>query len=852
MNNTTYRYTVAILAFILYATGALSPAFSQCNGQFAAGTLCGNAGGGLALPIATLPSALFDSIYGTAPGTIIYRGSSGWTSFAGNTSGTKLLSEDSSGNPSWAALAGTGTVTSVGLSLPNIFTVSGSPVTTTGTLSASLASQNQNLVFASPNGTSGTPGFRALVLADFPSIGTNTVLGNATSGSALPSAQSMPSCSTSTSALIWTTNTGFGCQTITGTGTVTSVATGTGLTGGTITTTGTISLAPISADNLLGNASGTSAAPGAVPLLSCSAAQQGLTYNTSTHAFGCNTISGSGTVIAGTAGELAWYSGSTNVIVGNANANISNGTLTLGTNTTTLGSIILEGSSSGAVTLTPQAAAGTPTITFGTSSGTPVVTASAPLAITSATGNITVTGVAGQVLAGSTPAFTATPTLGAATVATGQLKLAGTTSGTVTFSVLDAAGTWTMKLPSTGGSSGQFLSTDGSGNTSWASPSGSGTVSSGTAGQLTYYGSTGTTASGNANANISSGALTLGQANSTIGQLILEGSTSGALTITPQATAGTPTWTAGTASGTPVVTASAPLSIATATGNITITGAAGQVLAGATPAFTATPTLGASGTLGTLTLGNATSGTVTIEAVTGALGTVTASLPANSGTIAELNLAQTWTGAQTFTNGDLLLKGSSSGAMTLEAPAVASTYIMTFPAATDTVAVLGTAQTFTAVQTFTNSDIRLLGSSTGYTALTSANAGASNFTWTLPGVSDTFAGLNTTDQVLAGGSTVTSYSIGTVSSGTSTVDCGKSPLQYLTNGGAFTLAAPSNDGSCVIQITNNGSAGAVSFSGFTVNASYTGGALTTTNTNKFMVSVTRVNGSSIYNIIPQQ
>lgn len=59
-------------------------------------------------------------------------------------------------------------------------------------------------------------------------------------------------------------------------------------------------------------------------------------------------------------------------------------------------------------------------------------------------------------------------------------------------------------------------------------------------------------------------------------------------------------------------------------------------------------TLGASGTLGSVTMGNATTGTVTIRPVTGALGTVTASLPANTGTIAELNLAQTWTAAQTI------------------------------------------------------------------------------------------------------------------------------------------------------------------------------------------------------------
>lgn len=61
-------------------------------------------------------------------------------------------------------------VTSVGLSLPNIFTVSGSPVTTTGTLTATLASQTANTVFAAPNGSAGAPAFRALVAADIPAL----------------------------------------------------------------------------------------------------------------------------------------------------------------------------------------------------------------------------------------------------------------------------------------------------------------------------------------------------------------------------------------------------------------------------------------------------------------------------------------------------------------------------------------------------------------------------------------------------------------------------------------------------------------------------------------------------------
>lgn len=51
-------------------------------------------------------------------------------------------------------------------------------------------------------------------------MATNTVKGNATSGSASPTDLSMPSCSAAASALTWTTNTGFGCNTITGNVTV--------------------------------------------------------------------------------------------------------------------------------------------------------------------------------------------------------------------------------------------------------------------------------------------------------------------------------------------------------------------------------------------------------------------------------------------------------------------------------------------------------------------------------------------------------------------------------------------------------------------------------------------------------
>jgi hypothetical protein len=69
----------------------------------------------------------------------------------------------------------TGTVTSVGLSLPAIFSITGSPVTGSGTLTSTLASQSANIVFASPNGSAGTPTFRALVSADIPNLDTSKI-----------------------------------------------------------------------------------------------------------------------------------------------------------------------------------------------------------------------------------------------------------------------------------------------------------------------------------------------------------------------------------------------------------------------------------------------------------------------------------------------------------------------------------------------------------------------------------------------------------------------------------------------------------------------------------------------------
>lgn len=90
--------------------------------------------------------------------------------------------------------AGAGTVTLVGLTMPAVFSVAGSPVTSTGTLAVTLATQTANRVWAGPtSGGAATPTFRALVAADIPAIPGGGITGQvpvANGGTALASGTS--------------------------------------------------------------------------------------------------------------------------------------------------------------------------------------------------------------------------------------------------------------------------------------------------------------------------------------------------------------------------------------------------------------------------------------------------------------------------------------------------------------------------------------------------------------------------------------------------------------------------------------------------------------------------------------
>lgn len=350
-----------------------------------------------------------------------------------------------------------------------------------------------------------------------------------------------------------------------------------------------------------------------------------------TGTFAANTFCGS--LTGGPPGPRAITSGVINMAAGTVLGNATTAAAlatdlrapVLGLNGTAQGSIGLRGSTSGVVTIQPGgAAAGTFNFNLPTTAGT------AGFALLSGGGGSTPQSYAilGLAAGGTNAALTASN--GGLVYSTGSelAILAGTaTAGQIPRSGASAAPSWsTATYPATA-TQGSILAA--------------------------------------VTANVISATPTpvLGIPGTTIGTLGFAGSGSGTATITPQAAAGTPSLVLPNTSGTFAVGASSPLVLSATTGGLTcptcvtssgggaitgtapvavsaagvvsITGVAGQVLAGSGPAFTATPTLGVAGSVvGTLAFANATSGSITISPVTGALGARTINLPAASGTFA--------------------------------------------------------------------------------------------------------------------------------------------------------------------------------------------------------------------------
>lgn len=272
-------------------------------------------------------SALIDSAIGNTQGDVLYRSGTAWSVLAPSTSGLCLQTGGSGANPSWASCgSGSGvtwpasadlvisnaTNTPAGLAPVNgdcVIAAAGAwtaaPCGTAAKVSAvsvtpaaadwaawtyyTITATSKSVTIPvsttlSTNGglVVGGNGFAVTVTSTSP----DTINGGSAGGSVTVNAGCAAFITTDGAGHLYAQ--GLTC----GTGTVTSIATNNGLTGGTITSSGTIGLAAIAADNALVNSTGSSGVPVATALTSCSSGSSALTYNTSTHAFGCNSITG--------------------------------------------------------------------------------------------------------------------------------------------------------------------------------------------------------------------------------------------------------------------------------------------------------------------------------------------------------------------------------------------------------------------------------------------------------------------------------------------------------------------------------------------------------------------------------
>jgi hypothetical protein len=158
VSSATGNVTIAntgVLSFSAGTTG-LTPAAAATGAVTLAGTLAIANGGtnGASTPTAgAVP-------YGTG------------TAYAFTAAGTvgQVLTSAGAGTPTWTTPT-TGTVTSVGLAMPVQFTVTNSPVTSSGTLTAAFTTQSANSLFAGPtSGGGAVPTFRALTTTDIPAL----------------------------------------------------------------------------------------------------------------------------------------------------------------------------------------------------------------------------------------------------------------------------------------------------------------------------------------------------------------------------------------------------------------------------------------------------------------------------------------------------------------------------------------------------------------------------------------------------------------------------------------------------------------------------------------------------------
>lgn len=132
----------------------------------------------------------------------------GFTSVAPGTAGIPLTSSGAAATPSFTTCLVVGGCTGItSYAIGDILYASGA---TTLSKLAGVATGNVLL----SGGVTTAPSWGKVALTALATQAANTALVNATGSAATPTAQAMPSCTTTGSALIWTPNTGFGCAAV--------------------------------------------------------------------------------------------------------------------------------------------------------------------------------------------------------------------------------------------------------------------------------------------------------------------------------------------------------------------------------------------------------------------------------------------------------------------------------------------------------------------------------------------------------------------------------------------------------------------------------------------------------------